>query len=215
MSLSTLLLNADATPISLIPMSSISWQDACKFMYTGHAESLHFYDDWLVHSQRLEYRVPAVMILKEQVQVKRRLKCETKANADSPASRLVFLRDGYVCQYCSTKFGYKDLTIDHVLPRKNNGKTTWENCTTACASCNGRRGHDTRIQPKTKPFRPTYGHLVKMMRRFPMVIPHPTWNYYLGWDDGLIQLTKPQKSLSLQDSILEDKRIKIITLESV
>jgi hypothetical protein len=211
MSLSTLLLNADATPISLIPMSVIGWETACKYIYTKHAEPLHFYDDWIVHSQYEEYKVPAVMILKEQVYVKRRLKCETNANADSPASRLVFLRDGYVCQYCSGKFGYKDLTIDHVLPRKNNGKTIWTNVSTACSSCNGRRGHDTRIQPKTKPFRPTYGHLVKMMKRFPMAMPHPTWNYYLGWDEDLVQLVKPQKSVTLQASILEDKRVKLLT----
>lgn len=208
---STLLLNADATPISLIPMSTISWQDACKFMYTGHAAPLHFYDDWVVRGQKMEYQVPSVMILKQQVHVKRRLKCEESKDADAPSSRLMFLRDGYICQYCHKSFSYKELTVDHVLPRKFGGKTKWENVTTACSPCNHKRGHDVTIQPKNKPFRPTYGHLIKMMRKFPLIINHSTWNYYLGWSEDLVEIRTPNK-FNNSLSFFDDKRIKVSNL---
>jgi 5-methylcytosine-specific restriction endonuclease McrA len=189
-------------------MSDISWQEACRDLYTGKGTALHYYDNWVVRSEKLEFRVPAVMILKEQVIVKRRLKCETSDTA--PSSPLVFMRDGYLCQYCHGKFSERDLTIDHVIPKKFGGKTTWVNCTTACQPCNGKRGHDVRIQPRIKPFRPTYSHLIKMMKRFPIFVPHETWNYYLGWKEELVNIIPPTRNVVTGRSFYNDKRVKII-----
>lgn len=59
-------------------------------------------------------------------------------------SRLgVFIRDAFRCQYCGQKFSYKNLTIDHVVPRSRGGKTEWSNVVTACNSCNIKKGDRT------------------------------------------------------------------------
>ena len=41
----------------------------------------------------------------------------------------VFLRDRYTCQYCSKKS--QDLTLDHVVPRRQHGPHTWDNVVAA------------------------------------------------------------------------------------
>lgn len=55
--------------------------------------------------------------------------------------REVFRRDNFTCQYCGKKT--LDLTIDHVIPRHLGGMHTWNNVTTACATCNHHKGGRT------------------------------------------------------------------------
>ncbi len=192
-----LLLNADAQPISFLPISSVAWQEAVKFVYVGAAEVLHTYEDWLVHSPSTTMEVPSVIILKDQVKVTRKWSAR---DGGGPQKHLVFLRDMYVCQYCNEQFPRGKLTIDHVVPRFHGGKTKWDNITTACEACNHKRGHDLRVRPRTEPFRPTYGQLLKNMRKFPVSLPHPTWNYYLGWDEDKVRLVNPRNGRVMNEN---------------
>ena len=123
--MSTLILNADASPVSYLPLSTIGWEEAIRYLVTDKAVALEWYDDWIVRSQRWETRVPAVMILKEYQKKKTTVRF-SKQN--------VFLRDGYRCAYCEADVSRKTATLDHVLPSSHGGKTTFENCVTACAS---------------------------------------------------------------------------------
>lgn len=189
MSQEVLLLNADAQPISFLPLSSISWQDGISLLCTDKAETLHSYDGWFVHSPSVTMQVPSVMILRKQVHKLRHWMARDNGNPQKP---LVFLRDMYVCQYCTTQYPRRQLTIDHVVPRVHGGRTRWDNVTTACAACNAGRGCDMRIVPKVKPWRPTYGQLLKNMRAFPIAIPHKSWNWFLGWDESKVHLIAPR-----------------------
>jgi 5-methylcytosine-specific restriction endonuclease McrA len=198
MNATTLLLNANATPISFLPISSISWQEAVKFIYTSAAEPVHIYDNWHVHSPSTTMAVPSVIILKDQI---RTVRSWIARDTGGPQKHLVFLRDMYICQYCNEQFARRDLTIDHVLPRFHGGRTTWTNVTTCCSSCNCRRGHDVRIQPKVKPYRPTYSDLIKNMRKFPVTLPDMTWNYYIGWDETLVRIVNPRGPEMLNDNV--------------
>ena len=53
----------------------------------------------------------------------------------------IFNRDKYICQYCG-KEG-KELTLDHVRPRRSNGQHTWENIVAACIPCNRKKAGRT------------------------------------------------------------------------
>jgi hypothetical protein len=55
--------------------------------------------------------------------------------------RNLFQRDGHRCQYCGSR--QERLSVDHVLPRSRGGSDSWENVTTACLSCNVRKGNRT------------------------------------------------------------------------
>jgi len=55
--------------------------------------------------------------------------------------RNVYRRDSFSCQWCGRRPGVDELTIDHVIPRSRGGTSTWENCVTACRSCNARKAN--------------------------------------------------------------------------
>ena len=82
--MSTLILNADASPISLLPLSIISWEESIRYLVSEKATVLEWYDDWIVRSERWQTKVPAVMMLTEFQKKKTTIRF-TKQN--------VFLRD--------------------------------------------------------------------------------------------------------------------------
>ena len=53
----------------------------------------------------------------------------------------IFLRDRYTCQYCSLQT--RELTLDHVRPRRQQGEHTWENIVSACIPCNRKKAGRT------------------------------------------------------------------------
>ena len=57
----------------------------------------------------------------------------------------LFHRDRHICAYCG-KQGNKYLTRDHIVPLSQGGRDVWSNCTTACRSCNSRKGGKTPAQ---------------------------------------------------------------------
>jgi 5-methylcytosine-specific restriction endonuclease McrA len=164
------MLNADGAPVSWLPLSIISWEESIKYMVLDKATVLDWYDDWIVHSANWETKVPSVMILKDY---------EKRKTAIRYSKHNVFLRDGYVCQYCGDDVSKKTATLDHVLPVSHGGKTTFENTVTACGPCNANKGNDKKIVPKHKPFKPTYFQLVEKRKKMAWDLPHPAWKNYL------------------------------------
>lgn len=167
----TLLLNSDAQPVCLLPVSVINWQDAIRYMVLEKAVVLSWYDNWVVHSATWETPVPSVLILTEYMKPKSTIRY-SKQN--------VFLRDGYTCQYCGTDVSKRTATLDHVLPVSHGGKTTFENTVCACGTCNANKGNNKKIVPKHKPHKPTYWELVQRRRQMPFDVKHPDWKMYLG-----------------------------------
>lgn len=64
--------------------------------------------------------------------------------------RNLFARDQSRCQYCGHKFATSELTIDHVVPRSQGGRTIWDNVVCACVKCNVRKGGRTPDQARMK-----------------------------------------------------------------
>ena len=166
----TLVLNADAQPVSYLPLSAIQWKEAITYMYLEKCEVLEWYDDWIVSSAKWETRVPAVIMLKDYMRRRRRPRF-SKTN--------VYLRDLYTCQYCSNEFIRKDLTLDHVLPLSKGGKTNWSNIVAACMRCNTIKGNKTIMKPKVAPYEPTYYELVNKRKQLEFSLRHPSWQQYV------------------------------------
>ena len=166
-----LVLNADAKPYSILPLSTITWQESIKYMVTERVTVLEWYDDWVVSSPTWETKVPAVVIVKKYIHknVKVRL---SKYN--------IFLRDQFTCQYWDTMLPSRNkCTIDHELPISKGGKNTWENMTTACGPCNIAKGDRLRPLPNKDPYRPTYYDLIKNKELLQLKIKHDSWHNYI------------------------------------
>ena len=167
---STLLLNADAAPVSLLPLSIVDWQEAIRYLVLEKVEVMAWHDDWIVRSENWSTRVPAVIMLKEYQKPKSTMRL---------SKRNVFLRDEYTCQYCGTEVNESAATLDHVHPVSKGGKTTWENSATACKPCNYRKGANTKMKPAKQPHKPHFWELVEKRRKRGFHIGHPSWEYYL------------------------------------
>jgi 5-methylcytosine-specific restriction endonuclease McrA len=61
---------------------------------------------------------------------------------------VLYARDRHVCAYCGDIFHWRQLTIDHVLPKSRGGKNTWTNTVSACKPCNLRKGNKTPEEAK-------------------------------------------------------------------
>jgi 5-methylcytosine-specific restriction endonuclease McrA len=103
----------------------------------------------IIRTVNREYPRPSIIRLQDMI---KRPRPQVKLTRKE-----VFRRDHYSCQYCGTSG--KDLTIDHVIPRRLGGKQNWENVVTACYNCNHKKGgrplHKTNMKllevPKTPP----------------------------------------------------------------
>jgi 5-methylcytosine-specific restriction endonuclease McrA len=168
-----LVLNADYTPLSYYPLSLWPWQTAIKAIFLERVDVVATYER-NVHSQSLDMKVPSVIALRQYVKPSQ-FPAFTRFN--------LFLRDKFACQYCGSP---KDLTYDHVLPRRLGGRTTWENIATACAPCNMKKGGRTPKQAgmhlHVAPIRPTSWQLQQQGKAFPPNYLHETWRDWLYWD---------------------------------
>lgn len=168
--MSCLLLNTDAVPLSYLPLSTVTWEEAIKMMVLEKATVLEFHENWTVHSPSWSTPVPAVMMLKEY---------ERRKNTVRFSKSSVFLRDEYRCAYCESPVNRKSATLDHVLPISLGGKSTFENTVCACSNCNSRKGNNHKILPKIKPYKPNYYGLVEKRKRMSWDLAHSSWARYL------------------------------------
>ena len=120
-----LVLNASYEPLNIT-----TWRRAMVMLMKGKAEGLEHDQSKLV---RQGTHLPTVIRLVQFVRVPFRQLPLTRRN--------VFQRDNHCCQYCGSRS--EQLSIDHVMPRSRGGGDSWDNITTACLSCNVRKGSRT------------------------------------------------------------------------
>ena len=168
-----LVLNADYRPLSYYPLSLWSWQDSIKSAFLDRVTIVSNYDR-IIRSPSFSMKLPSVIALKSYIR--------PKSNPNFTRFN-VFLRDNFMCQYCSSK---KELTFDHLLPRSKGGKTDWDNVVTACSSCNVQKGgrliERSKMQLNCKPYQPSTEDLHRNGKNFPPNFLHKTWVDYLYWD---------------------------------
>ena len=168
-----LVLNADYSPLSYYPLSLWPWQTAIKAVFLDRVDIVAEYDRE-IHSPTRTMRMPSVIALRQYVKPSE-YPAFTRFN--------LFLRDKFACQYCGSG---RDLTFDHVIPRRLGGRTSWENVAAACSPCNLKKGGRTPQQAHMRlhqqPFRPTSWQLQDHGRRFPPNYLHQTWIDWLYWD---------------------------------
>jgi 5-methylcytosine-specific restriction endonuclease McrA len=127
--------------------------------------------DW-IHTVRFQIAVPRIIRLLGYDKLPRQ---DVKFNR-----RNIYARDGSKCQYCGKKFPTTDLSLDHVVPKSQGGKTTWENIVCCCIKCNVKKGGRTPEQAHlhliTRPVKP---------RRSPVINIRLADERYVSWKQFL------------------------------
>ena len=138
-----------------LPLGRVSWQDAISMVLTGRVEVLEEYEGCYIHSATEVFPVPSVVRF---IRVVKDVYQKVFGRSIKFNRKNVWLRDKGICQYCRTKVALSEFTFDHVTPRKQGGKTQWENIVVACPSCNQRKRDRTPDQAgmklRVKPLRP-------------------------------------------------------------
>jgi 5-methylcytosine-specific restriction endonuclease McrA len=119
----------------------LSWQ-----MLSESRRKLNLPDDDWVKTVSKDIQVPRIVRL---VRYDRLPKQSVKFNR-----RNIFARDENRCQYCGRRFPTQELTLDHVTPRSQGGRTTWENIVCACVDCNVKKGGRTPDQARMHLIKP-------------------------------------------------------------
>jgi 5-methylcytosine-specific restriction endonuclease McrA len=183
---SVLVLNRNYHPVHVT-----SVKRAFSLLYQGVAKAidaqykLYEFDDWAALSAtgdcittvNRSIRVPRVLVLSAY---------EYLPKGRVRFSRLnIYARDHDTCQYCGKTLPRSELNLDHVLPRCDGGKTTWENVVCSCVPCNLKKGGRTPEQASMKlmrkPFRPRWTPLFRgAIRR----ITYREWLPFLRLEDA-------------------------------
>jgi len=99
----------------------------------------------------------------------------------------ILKRDAYTCQYCGRNSGER-MTIDHVVPRSQGGRTVWENVVSACRACNlkkgSRRPSEAGMTLLRRPSRPhSASYLGILAHTSPQYL---AWRKYLPREEGRV-----------------------------
>lgn len=160
-----LVLNQDYSALSICSVPK-----AFLLVYMDKAELVWEAKDAVLRTVSRAYPMPSIIRLNQYVSIPYR-------GSVMLSRQNVFKRDHYACQYCGSD---KDLTIDHVVPRSRQGKSSWDNLVTACKQCNARKGDSTpeeAAMPLTQtPFKPSF---VMFLRDFSGRVDE-SWLVYLG-----------------------------------
>jgi 5-methylcytosine-specific restriction endonuclease McrA len=137
-------------------LNTINWKRAVCLVVSGKTEVIK-YSDKVLRTVNGEFmKLPLVIKLIKIIRsIYKSHVPFTKKN--------VMVRDRYLCTYCKSN---KELTIDHVIPVSRGGKTSFENCTTACKPCNNKKGNRTpreaKMFLKQQPHAPTISEFFRI-----------------------------------------------------
>jgi 5-methylcytosine-specific restriction endonuclease McrA len=122
-------------------------------------------------------RVPRVILLQAFDKVPRRHVRFSRIN--------IYARDRNTCQYCGRRFARSELNLDHVIPRAQGGRSTWENVVCSCISCNRRKGGRRPMQAGMrlvrKPSRPRWSPVLSVVNGREG---YPEWRPFLSIVDA-------------------------------
>ncbi len=166
MSHEVLVLNNDYAPLNVCNL-----RRAVVLVYLGKAEVVHT-NSKVIRTVDGSFDSPSVVKLRYHV---KRPMPELKLSR-----RSIFARDDYACQYCGRQT--RDLTIDHVVPKRLGGKSDWENLVCSCRRCNTKKGDKTLAQANMSltrlPRRPRYVPFISLTKYLDSAR-NETWRMYL------------------------------------
>jgi len=159
------------------PIGTISWKKAVNLCFSDKVLILSEYEEE-IKSPTYSMKIPSVIVYKYN---KRK-----SINSVRFSRKNVWVRDEGRCQYCNTQVSLSTFTLDHIDPKSNGGKTSWENVVICCYSCNQKKAEKSLkevgfklAKPAKKPNKlPFFSELGTIYNVDSQI--EPTWKYWLG-----------------------------------
>lgn len=133
--------------INFEPLHICNTKRALALVFGGKAEII-LNGRGMIRSSTAEFEAPSVIRLGHMIKRPR--------PRISLSKREILRRDEFTCQYCGRRG--RHLTLDHVIPRHQNGPHTWKNLVAACMFCNRKKGgkqlHEVNMRLLRQPFEP-------------------------------------------------------------
>lgn len=180
---------------SWVPINIIDWKDCMKYLCQDAAQALdadfipYHFKDWIEYSTlpavidngyhmintiTHKIAVPDIIVLNKYNRLPYR---EVKFTRQS-----IFERDNFTCQYCGKRFRRDDLQMEHVIPKAQGGKSTWDNVVAACHPCNSfkrdRTPEEAGMTLIKKPHEPRWFGPYDKVKNRPAI--RPAWKTLLG-----------------------------------
>jgi hypothetical protein len=127
MSKKTLLLDKIYQPIAFL-----NFRRMAKLVMTNRVEVIDIWQNLFLYGN-IEY--PSIVKLNNYIR--------KKPIIPRFCFKGVLKRDKYCCQYTGIQLSSSKLTIDHVIPKSQGGKSSWNNCVTATLEINLKKGNRT------------------------------------------------------------------------
>lgn len=154
------------------PITFINERKTISLLLREKAEPVSYWENEKLGLPKAEY-LPSILRLNKWYSINRK--------PGSFSRKIVFSRDNWTCQFCNTRLGQHDVTIDHVVPKSKGGKTNWTNCVTACKPCNRKKGdkslEKSGLKLLTQPKPPSvhhFGFFKSEKQEW-----HNDWHYYI------------------------------------
>lgn len=143
---------------------------AIKLIVKGKAEPISYWNE-VIKTPSNEFKSPATIRLLHSI--KRMIFSKNSFNRNA-----LIRRDKSTCQYCSKPLSYKEISIDHIIPKSYGGTTSYTNCVVSCKLCNSIKRDRTPEQANMKlinsPENPKV-HLLYLEDKYW----HKEWEYYI------------------------------------
>lgn len=144
-----------------IPINTTTAKHSFCLMYSDHAKGLLVEDDRILPLEWREWislkvsenddvvktingaiKIPNVIVLNYNDTIPKQVVKFTQKN--------LWERDNYTCQYTGRILNKKTGNIDHIIPKSQGGKSSWENCVLAHKEINSRKADKTPEQAGLK-----------------------------------------------------------------
>ena len=186
------------------PINIINVKRAFSLLYQGLAKAVDTqyrtfgFEDWaelsahvdggpVIRTVNQSFIAPRVIILQFFDKMPRKQVRFSRQN--------IYLRDNLTCQYCAKKKSRSELNLDHVIPKSQGGKSTWENIVCSCIKCNLRKGGRTPKEANMKllkqPKQPNWSPFIGPVRRDPEA--YEAWKPFLNLVDAAYWNTELEK----------------------
>ena len=132
----TLVLNVGYQPIG-----RVRWETAIVWVLEQIVEVIDEYPDQYIRTINWSVRMPSIV---------RFLRTIPRRKAIKFSRHNVYARDRGRCQYCGKRVTRDEFTYEHVIPRAQGGRTSWDNVVVACVPCNQKKAGRTPLQAGMK-----------------------------------------------------------------